>query len=430
MRQSVRVRQILNSRVTRSSTINIAGSIVPIVVAIPCLAALPRYLPTELFSLLLLAWALVGYAGILDLGLSRAVTLLVSRQQGANTAALQEILSTALFVSIASGLVGGAALLFGIDWLVSDILKTSPNVTRDAVTGFTLIACSIPLLLPHLVVQGFWDGRERFLESNIQRVAGGALPIVGATAMVVMVQSSFTAAAAGLLAGRALALALGLYQNAIWREIRLGSIRRQQLRMLMGFGSWVTVSGAISPLMGYLDRYVLAYARGSTIVAFYAAPSELVMKLLVLPVAVTRGLYPRLVASHAIGEEGSDTRHAYLLIAATCVPVAAGLALLAPFILHFWLGPVYAANSTGVVRVLAFGFLFSAFAQVPFTQLYAKGRPELIAMIHTGELLIFIPTAYLASLHFGPIGCAAAWTLRNLIDLLILLVSGKRAAWR
>ena len=182
--------------------------------------------------------------------------------------------------------------------------------------------------------------------------------------------------------------------------------------------------------MGYLDRYILAYARGAVVVAFYAAPSELVLKLLVLPVAVTRSLYPKLAAHGAHGNTNGDLRHAYVLILAVCAPVVMGLVLLAPFILTVWLGPGYATSSTAVVRLLAIGFLFSALAQVPFTQILAKGRPELVAGVHLVEIAVFVPAAYWAAARYGPAGSAGAWAARNLIDLMIFYFLGKRVSWR
>jgi O-antigen/teichoic acid export membrane protein len=428
LRQSIRLRQVMSSRLTRHSAINVGGSMVPLFVAMPCLAILPRHLQMETFSLLLLAWALVGYAGILDLGLTRAVTLLISRE-AQDATAQREILSTSFFVASASGILGAIVLWFGIGWFLDVILKTSSGQRDDAIHGFRLIALSVPMLLPYLIFQGYWDGREQFVESNLQRVVGGSMPIVAAT-LAVLIKPDFTAAAAGMLIGRVLTLLFSLSRGGIWREINPANVRRSRLRLLLGFGGWVTVSSGVGPLMGYLDRYILAYARGAAIVAFYAAPSELILKLLVVPAAVTRSLYPKLAASRLTGNEQRDMRNAYALIIAVCFPIAAGLALLAPYILQIWLGQAYALNSTNVVRLLAAGFLFAALAQVPFTQLHAKGRPELVAAVHVVEVVIFVPAAYLAAAWYGPVGCAGAWAARNLIDLLIFYGIGRRASWR
>uniref|UniRef100_UPI00124F8D50 oligosaccharide flippase family protein n=1 Tax=Acinetobacter ursingii TaxID=108980 RepID=UPI00124F8D50 len=57
----------------KNSVYNIAGFIVPTLVAIPTLGILARQLGVEKFGLFTLAFAVVGYASIFDGGVTRAV---------------------------------------------------------------------------------------------------------------------------------------------------------------------------------------------------------------------------------------------------------------------------------------------------------------------------------------------------------------------
>jgi len=53
------------------------------IVAVFCIPILIRGLGKERFGLLTLAWVLIGYAGLFDLGLGRALTQLVAQKLGA-----------------------------------------------------------------------------------------------------------------------------------------------------------------------------------------------------------------------------------------------------------------------------------------------------------------------------------------------------------
>lgn len=64
--------------IIRNSVWNIAGYIVPAVITIPALGILGRVLGAETFGIFTLALAIVGYASIFDVGLSRAVIREVS----------------------------------------------------------------------------------------------------------------------------------------------------------------------------------------------------------------------------------------------------------------------------------------------------------------------------------------------------------------
>src|SRR6266567_2771444 len=67
----------------RNTVWNLLGNGTPMLVAVACIPILIRGLGTERFGILTLAWALIGYASLFDLGLGRALTQLVAKKLGA-----------------------------------------------------------------------------------------------------------------------------------------------------------------------------------------------------------------------------------------------------------------------------------------------------------------------------------------------------------
>jgi O-antigen/teichoic acid export membrane protein len=192
-----------------------------------------------------------------------------------------------------------------------------------------------------------------------------------------------------------------------------------RLRSLLRDGGWITVSNLVSPLMNTLDRYILGFARQAAVVAFYAAPSDAANKLLVVPVAITRGLFPALSREASAASRQALVRQAHRLVALYCVPLAVAGAWLSPLVLDLWLGPAFVAPSTPVLRILMVGFLLGAFAQVPFTEVQARGRADVSARLHLLELGPFLVGAWWLSREHGAIGAALAWTLRYAVDLVL-----------
>src|SRR5215471_7527755 len=77
---------------------NLFGNCAPILVAVFCIPILIRTLGKERFGVLTLAWALIGYASLFDLGLGRALTQLVARKLGAgDEAEIPSLVWTSLF---------------------------------------------------------------------------------------------------------------------------------------------------------------------------------------------------------------------------------------------------------------------------------------------------------------------------------------------
>ncbi|MGZ4898793.1 MAG: hypothetical protein ACXV8X_03975, partial [Candidatus Angelobacter sp.] len=61
---------------------NLLGNCFPVAVAVVCLPVLKRGLGTERLGIISLAWVVIGYFGLFDLGLSRALTKLVAERIG------------------------------------------------------------------------------------------------------------------------------------------------------------------------------------------------------------------------------------------------------------------------------------------------------------------------------------------------------------
>ncbi|MCK4486482.1 MAG: hypothetical protein KAU38_06960 [Desulfobacterales bacterium] len=66
------------SRLARNTALNLLGLCLPLVVAIFAIPLLIKGLGTDRFGILTLAWVLIGYFSLFDLGLSHAPTKLMA----------------------------------------------------------------------------------------------------------------------------------------------------------------------------------------------------------------------------------------------------------------------------------------------------------------------------------------------------------------
>ena len=157
---------------------NLAGLSLPLLVAAVTVPQLIGRLGHERFGLLALAWSLIGYAGVLDLGIGRALTQMVSRLRGeGNLSAIPNALVTAGRITLIAGLAGGGlivlAALCGADtWIHA---ATTPR--KEITNAILLLAIALPVqamsatyrglnedtLLHHLLLMDIW-----LLEAPIQ----------------------------------------------------------------------------------------------------------------------------------------------------------------------------------------------------------------------------------------------------------------------
>lgn len=411
----------------RHSALNLGGGLFPVIVAIPCLGILARDLDPNRFSLIMLYWALVGYAGVLDLGLGRAIVPLVS-ERADDPRATKRLLNSALCIALALGVLGAVSLWSAAPFIVSNLFKVAPDLAVEAVAGLRFTAVTVPLLLPYIIIQGYWDGMQAFAEANLQRALSGSLPIILSTIAVTMFGGGVIIVMGGFLAGRLISLFFVAARQGLWRRLDYREVGVADVLRLLSFGGWVTAGGMIGPVMGYLDRFVLAFARGASIVAFYAAPAEAIFRLLVVPTAITRSLFPKLASGLIEVERARLLRETRLMITLGCVPAALVILALGPWILELWLGRPYREQSTVALQLLTLGFLASSYAQIPLTQLFAAGKPKFVAFAQAAEVVPFLLLAYWLDVHYGVVGAAIAWSVRNAIDLLVLQFLANRFA--
>src|SRR6266446_631966 len=103
----------------RNTVWNLVGSGAPMLVALFCIPILIRGLGKERFGILTLAWALIGYASLFDLGLGRALTQLVAKKLGAGEEKeIPSLAWTSLLLMMLLGFTGAALIFLISPWLV------------------------------------------------------------------------------------------------------------------------------------------------------------------------------------------------------------------------------------------------------------------------------------------------------------------------
>jgi O-antigen/teichoic acid export membrane protein len=202
-----------------------------------------------------------------------------------------------------------------------------------------------------------------------------------------------------------------------------------KFRELTAFAGWSAVSGVVSPLLIYVDRFMVGVVQSTTAVTYYAAPFELIARLVLIPAGIVGALYPAF--SQLSGQR--DRQQAERLAASSVnlvivllAPVAVLLLGGARDILTLWLGPAYADRSALALQLLALGVVVNAAAHVPFGLLQSIGRPDIPARFHLLELPIHLALAWFLIARFGVAGAALAWTARMLIDAALLFRAAAR----
>lgn len=399
----------------RNSLWNVLGLVIPSLVAIPSMAIMARVMGVEKFGLFMLAFAVLGYAGIFDGGLTRAVIRAVAMHH-TDREHNRRVVGSASCAVLALSLVA-AILLYRYAPQITHLLNVSDAARGDALASFRLLAFIIPPYLLALIWFAYPEGQQRFAQLNMLKVVTGTL-VALLPALAVLIRPSLLYAIAGLAVARLITLAVAYIPCHRDLGARLLNFHFSTFKDLLRFGGWITVSNIISPLMVYADRFILSNIVGASRVAFYTAPAEAVARMSIIPGAVARTIFPLFSAMQ--GDATPTARTAFRGLLGVCVAVALPVFVFAEPILTLWLGEPYGVESAPILQILLIGFVFNAIAQVPYSRLQAAGLARVTAMIHLGELLPYLVVLIVLMQGYGVPGAAIAWTLRVSADFLVL----------
>ena len=410
----------------RNAVWNLIGSCAPILVAIFCLPVLKSTLGTDRLGIIGLAWAIIGYFGFFDLGLSRALTKLVAEKLGAQR--LEEIPAmvwTSLFLMGGIGLASAIVALLLTPWLVQHPLKVPAELRVETTQAFYWISLSIPVVVVTAGLRGVLEALQRFRLATAIRIPMGIFTYAGPV-LILPFSHSLVPIMAALVVGRVIAGAAHLWAcfHAL-PALRHGfGFHRTWVGLLFRFGSWMTVSNIVAPVMVSFDRFLIGSIISVSAVAFYTVPYEMVTRLSLVPGALVGVLFPAFSTSMVSDRPRlvflfeSGVKYIFLAL----FPVTLVLITFAPEAMHFWLGSDFARQSAPVAQILAVAVFLNSLAQIPFAHVQGAGRPDITAKLHLLELPIYLAALVLMAKSMGIRGVALAWLLRVALDTILLSV--------
>lgn len=410
----------------RNALWNLAGTAIPMVAGLALIPFILNRLGSEAFGVLTLVWGLIGYFSVFDLGVGRALTVQLS-QLGANgrTADVGPLLRSGMLLTLAAGILGMALIWLLAPGLANQWLKISPALQDDARLAFLIAAVGVLPTTLASGLRGALEGLDRFAASNLSRIVLGVWMFALPAWSVYFHGPSLETIALYLVLGRCLVVSGMALQ--LRRHLFAGGagFAKRHFQALWNYGLWVTVTGIVGPLMVYGDRFFVSAAVGAEQLPLYAIPQDILLRLLLIPMALTGALLPRL-AGMGVTDTAQAYRQTYRRVGLAMLVICVLSATLAYPALLLWISQDFARSALPVVLVLCVGVWVNAMASVPYTLLHAKGNPRLTALFHLAELVLYVLALWLLSARFGLVGAALAWLARVLLDWVLLHLAVRR----
>jgi O-antigen/teichoic acid export membrane protein len=174
--------------------------------------------------------------------------------------------------------------------------------------------------------------------------------------------------------------------------------------------------------MASLDRLLIGSLVSISAVAYYATPSEVITRLLIVPLAIVGVLFPAF--SSGFVQDKARTKLLFVRgVKYTSLAIFPFLLVVIVFAregMTLWVGAEFAKHGTTVLQWLAMGVFFNGIGQIPFALVQGSGRPDITGKLHLIELPVYTAVLWLLVHSRGIEGAAIAWTTRVVADAIIL----------
>lgn len=413
---------------SRNTVVIFIGAIAPLGIFFVTVPIYLSLIGVDRYGIVLLISIVLDYFGVFGIGLDASTTNQLARSRNDETAR-EEIFWTALVVNGLLGSLGGLLVYFVGNFLLSGFINISIEHQAEIIASMPWIAVATPIITVTAVLIGSLQACEQFLKLTILQFLGTIFLQFAPLAIAYWYGPNLVFLIAAAVLSRL--VTGGLMMVAVARTLKLGHrilFSSRRVKSLVQFGSWVAVTGLISPILGYLDRFLIGWMLGAHSVTYYTVPWNVVTKAAMLPASLVRALFPRFSIydrEHAL----NVSYEAIMSLAVILAPVfIVGMFAFALF-LRFWLGEEFAEHAHGVAECLIPGLWVNCMAFIPFAFLQAQGRPDLVAKLHFLELVPFVLVLWAALLLGGIRGAAIAWSIRVAVDALLLFyLSGQLRA--
>jgi len=381
--------------------------------------------------------SLVGYFGLLDLGVRSAVTKFVASYHSAgNHAGASDVKSAALLAFTMAGLLAIVVAL-AISPFVERIFSIPPGSEQTARVAIVIMAANIAVALVTGVYGGILTARHRFDLSNAVNVIG---VIVRSAAIVIALETSQTMAAnadQGIIILAVIQLFSSIVQLILarilsrkaYREAQT-SIRRafspENLKRIFSFGLMSSGLHVLGSTAHNSALILIGALLPVAMVTYYSIAESLAEYTRQILSGITHTVMPMVGSLEGAGQVESvkrvfvdGTRYGSLVV----LPIIATFIVRGESFISLWMGTEYGRISGQILTIVSVALWAMVGYQVCTTVMIGLGKQKGMMPIFGIEAVANIALSIVLIQKIGVLGSAWGSLIPRLFVALVLVVA-------
>ncbi len=378
------------------------------------------------YGIWVLLVSVVGYMGLLDLGVRGASTYYVARYYvlGEDESASQ-VASTALAFFGGLGLLT-VALCATTALIVDRLFHIPPELVRSARIVLLIGGASVAVSLVTGVFGGVISGLQRFDRLGATDVG---VAVVRSLLVVSALLSGYGLITLALIQLVSNALQLLLYRTAahkLYPELRvnLTHFDRGQLRPILSFGLLSSALHISNAVLYATDSFVIGAFLPVSMVTFFSIPGTLRGYAGQVVSAVANPMTPR-ASSLRAQRADSQLREVVLGMCAMAsliiMPIAITLLVRGRSFISLWMGAEYAPVSAPLLTILALPMLFAGTRQIGASVLSGINQHKTLVPFYVAEAVLNLSLSLYWVRSLGVTGVALGTAIPTLVTTLLAI---------
>jgi O-antigen/teichoic acid export membrane protein len=385
-------------------------------------------LGTEQFGIWALIGSILGFIGLLDLGIGPSLIRFAAEQRGRNARGeTSELTSTAFAIYLVLAVVS-VLLAVLLAYLLPLVVDISDEYVRAAQIAVVVSVGTFVLRFPLGLFSFLLAGQQRYDLLNVANILGAVL-YFGLAVLVLYVADGGLVALAVITA---IVTAFRLLLPLLWLRRELPDLHvgrslvtRRQAKELLSFSSRNMLIQVASKVVFSTDVIVVSIILGSVAAGIYGIPAKLFALAFGVGIASTTLLFPLL--SELEGADDRERQERYLLAGVRlglAVVVAVGLPLvfLPDRFLGAWLPSDFDVDTAApILAILMVSLLFAQPGHLLAQFLVARGRHGRLAVARLATVAVNLLLSIAFALWVGIWGVAVATLITEALSAVVVL---------
>ena len=371
-----------SARILKNSLFNLLAFLWPLGLLIITTPYIVSKLGTQHYGLWSLANTLLGFWGILDLGIGYATMKYVSQYYAMeDTEKMQRIIRATNSIAVMMGLLGTVSIITIISPFAAKLFKVPADDYKLATNAFLLASLAF---FPNLLNQGLLGilkGLQNFKATASISVIQTLLSILF-TVLILYADGGLLGVIFVNVLSRWIVLIILLAIVKCLVSVKLTpNFVLKDMKVVLGYGVFCMLTSLGGMVFTYGGRFLIGFFRGTSAVTYYVVPCAISSNILVVTNVLAQVLTPVFSSIDAMGD--TEKNKEFLVKSSRLSAVFAlgcGVILIwvSDTLMKLWMGQEFARHSTLVFQLQIIIYSLLSINAAPHSFLRGLGKPQII----------------------------------------------------